>query len=125
MKKLLVLILASLFIFSGVYAADGFSDIPVDKKEKTELKIKDLKKQTDLKKADKKEYKKLIKENRKKFKKKRSFLESLSNMLLVGGILIIGGLLLYLIVAGAPWLGIAVMIVGVLLLIYGALTKFF
>lgn len=49
----------------------------------------------------------------------------MSSMILVGAGLLIFGLLLYLVVTSALWLGIAVMVLGLVLLLYGVLTQFF
>lgn len=125
MKKLLFLIAASLFVFSGLYAAEGLTERSTLNKDNSEQTIKEIKNHAGFKTLDKKEFKKLKKEFKKELRQKRSIKENISNMLLFGALLLVGGLLLYLIVTGAPWIGIAVMIVGVLLLIYGALTKFF
>jgi F0F1-type ATP synthase assembly protein I len=96
MKKFLFLIVASLFIFSGVFGAESLTEsIAVEKenrKQKVEFSVEKAQKDIDQ---------------------------------IVGGILLIGGLLLYLIVGAAPWLGIIVMVIGIVLLLYGALKKFF
>jgi hypothetical protein len=66
----------------------------------------------DLKKSDIKNLKKLFK-------------TAVSSMVLVGGALMVFGLLLYLVVTNALWLGIAVMVLGFIILLYGVLQQFF
>ena len=78
----------------------------------------------------KKEKKKGFFQRRKEKRKLKKFIieniEALmSSMLLVGVGLLIFGLLLYLVVTQAAWLGIAVMVIGLLLVLYGVLKMFF
>lgn len=127
MKKVLFLIVASLFIFSGAFAAEGVADDNVKAEKKAELSIEKAKKDfTQTKKIDRKELRKFKKEFKKKIKQRKKIhkiKDVLNNMLMVGlGILILG-LLLYLITVG--WLGIAVMVIGLVLLLYGVLKQYF
>lgn len=126
MKKILLLIVASLFIYSGAFAVESVVEKNKENKEQIENSLDNAGKQIiQAKKLNKKELRKFRKENRKEFKDRKNIKEVLSNMLMVGGIIMLAGLLLFLIVTNATWLGIAVMVVGLVLLLYGALQKFF
>ena len=126
MKKVLFLIVASLFIFSGVYGAEGLADENNNSNDQVEYSLEKAQKDIEnAKKLDKKELRKLKKAEKKKLKKQKRIMQILNNMMMVGlGILILG-LLLYLIVSSAPILGIIVMIIGIVLLLYAALKQFF
>ena len=130
MKKILLLILAALFISTGSFAVESVVDDTKHTKDQiSERPVQDLdqtKKEFVKKfKAKKKAYKQLIKNKVDKIKERKSIKQTMSNMLLVGALILVGGLLLYLIVSNAKWLGIAVMVVGLVLLLYGALKRFF
>lgn len=120
----------SLFIFSGVFAADSMTDENSFNQEQpeSEVIVKNIdsdKLITKTDKLDRKELKKFRKENRKLIKDKKRIKKTMNTMLLVGAVLMGFGLLLYLVVTSALWLGIAVMVLGLVLLLYGVLKKFF
>lgn len=130
MKKVFLLLVMSLFIYSGIYSAESFTDENKLNQKQIENEVTknndDTEKmiiQTD--KISKKEFKKIKRNNRKLIKNKKRIKNTMSSMLLVGAGLLVFGLLLYLVVTSATWLGIAVMVIGLVLLLYGVLKKFF
>ncbi len=130
MKKVLFLLVLSLFVFSGAFGVETMSDENDINQEQAENevspnnnKVKKLINKTH--KVVRKEFKKIRKEYRKFIKDKKRIKNTMNTMLLVGAVLMGFGLLLYLIVSNAMWLGIAVMVLGLVLLLYGVLQKFF
>lgn len=132
MKKVLFLLVLSLFVFSGAFGAESMSDENNINQEQAENEMIPKNNDTDTEKliiktdkVDRKVFKKIRKEYRKFIKDKKGIKKTLNSMLLVGAVLMGFGLLLYLIVQNAIWLGIAVMVLGLVLLLYGVLQKFF
>ena len=128
MKKLFFLIVMCFFVFSGIQAADRNSDI---QKLKQETVVNDQIQTVENNTFDFQQTEKMSKKEFRKFKKelkqeKRKFFKTDdTTMMLVGAGLLIFGLLLYLVVTTAAWLGIAVMVLGLVLLLYGVLKRFF
>jgi Flp pilus assembly protein TadB len=127
MKKLFFLTLTALFIFSGLQAADSYTD---EVQNSQEIVVNDIEQTADdapkliqSEKFSKKEFRKFRKDAKKEIKNILKTHDS--TMMLVGGAIMIFGLLLYLVVTSATWLGIAVMVIGLLLLLYGLLKRFF
>jgi len=127
MKKILFLSVLSIFVFSGVFGAEGQSDESKNNQEqfKNELVKNNIDAEKEIIQTDKID-KKIIRKNRRDIiKNKKRIKKTLNNMLLVGGGLMVLGLILYLIVTQAAFIGIAVMVLGLVLLLYGVLKKFF
>jgi len=128
MKKLFLLVVMSFFIYSASFSADSNPEVNNVFQETIE---KDLQKSKDcLEKDTKNSHKFSKKEFRKKRKDLKKEIKRLlktddTTMILVGAGLLIFGLLLYLVVTSALWLGIAVMVLGLVLLLYGVLKRFF
>ncbi len=121
MKRFCIPFLLFVFISVGMKAADNapviagpgsFSVIEHKDSHKSLQADKIDKTKNELKKTDIKNLKKRLK-------------TAVSSMVLVGGALMVFGLLLYLVVTNALWLGIAVMVLGFLILLYGLLQQFF
>mgnify|MGYP001557350987 CR=1 FL=1 len=128
MKKLFFLIIMSLFIISNTQAADSNPD-NIEMNQETVLtdidqNIQDGDEMIPLQeKLSKKEFRKYKRDLKKEIKRILKTLDT--TMMLVGAGLLIFGLLLYLVVTSATWLGIAVMVLGLVLLLYGVLKRFF
>lgn len=130
MKKVFLLLVMSLFIYSGVFSAESFTDENKLNQKQIENEVTKNNGDTEkliikTEKISKKEFKKIKRNNRKLIKDKKRIKNAMSSMLLVGAGLLVFGLLLYLVVTSATWLGIAVMVIGLVLLLYGVLKKFF
>ena len=131
MRKILFLIATFLFVSVGAYASEG--EVAGDKKISQEKQTVNIEKQKSAKKnfkllkgANKKEnfFQKLkkVRKIKKELKKNQT---AMGKMMMAGLGLLLGGLLLYLIVTSAPILGIIVMVLGLVILLYAVLKKFF
>ena len=126
MKKILLLFAAFLFVSFAMFASEG--EIEKSKNEKQNVSYE---KQTPAEKSSKqlkKENKKLtffqkVKQIRKIKKELKKSQTAMGPMMMVGLGLLLGGLIIFLI--DVPLVGTVIMILGVVLLLYAVLKKFF
>jgi hypothetical protein len=129
-RKILFFAIIMLLSFSVIFAVEKNPEKePADAQNKVEQK-QAKQAQAPMPIFKKKSEKKGFFQKRKEIRAAKKFIKDnaealMSSMILVGAGLLIFGLLLYLVVTSALWLGIAVMVLGLVLLLYGVLTQFF
>jgi F0F1-type ATP synthase assembly protein I len=130
-KKILFFVFIMFLSSSVIFAVEKNPEnqSPAEAGNKVEQK-REQQSQAQLPVFEKKNEKKGFFQKRKERRAAKKFIKEnaealMSSMILVGAGLLIFGLLLYLVVTSAVWLGIAVMILGLVLLLYGVLTQFF
>ena len=132
MTRKILFFVSIMFLSSSVIFAvekNPENQSPAEAGNKVEQK-REQQSQAQLPVFEKKNEKKGFFQKRKERRAAKKFIKEnaealMSSMILVGAGLLIFGLLLYLVVTSALWLGIAVMVLGLVLLLYGVLTQFF
>ena len=129
MRKISLLITAFLFISVEIFTSEGQvgeKDCNVQQEQTADFEgQKSAEKNFKFfnKKKKKSSFFKTFKEIRKIKKELKKDQTAMDNMMLVGLALIVGGLIIHLI--GVPLVGQIVMIIGVVILLYAILKKFF
>lgn len=133
MKRIILLVGVLFFVFGSLHAIES-SPVAQNsgKQEVAVAKISKIGEMVKLSVIEKMAVKRQFIKNRKAVKKMikrlspdKKFASLMSSMLLVGILFMVAGLVLYLIVTNATWLGIAVMVLGLLLMLYAVLKQFF